>query len=445
MGQASGCRVLAVIGSGETSPTMVTVHKDLIGRLGIRDPAAVLIQDPYAFQENAAGVSARAVAYFARSVGLAVTVVASAGPPVDPAGPGHPAGPVARARHADWVFAGPGSPSYALDRWRDGPVGRALAERVAAGSGITVMASAAAATMGFVAVPVYEVYKAGAAPHWLDGLDLMGALGLKVAVIPHFDNTEGGHYDTRYCYLGERRLAEMERQLPADAAVLGVDEHTAAIFDLRAGIVEVAGRGTVTVRRAGSAVVLAAGAVTTVAGLRDLVTGRAPTGQVRAGQAAPGPGGGTARGPAAAPAAQAGPRQPGAPPPVRPLPEVTAGACRRFDAADRAGDAPAMVAAILDLEEAVHAWSADTEEDQGTPQARAVLRGLITRLGKAAERGPGPPGDSLRVLVQRLIELRAAMRREGRYPTADAIRDALAAAGVEVRDSQGGTDWACQD
>jgi cysteinyl-tRNA synthetase len=49
------------------------------------------------------------------------------------------------------------------------------------------------------------------------------------------------------------------------------------------------------------------------------------------------------------------------------------------------------------------------------------------------------------VLVQRLIELRAAMRREGRYPAADAIRDALAAAGLEVRDSPAGTGWSRRD
>ena len=47
--------------------------------------------------------------------------------------------------------------------------------------------------------------------------------GLTVALIPHYDNAEGGRYDTRHCYLGERRLAVMERKLPADAAVLGVD------------------------------------------------------------------------------------------------------------------------------------------------------------------------------------------------------------------------------
>ena len=123
------------------------------------------------------------------------------------------------------MFAGPGSPSYALAQWRGSPVAEALRDRIAAGEGVTIFASAAAATMGLPAVPVYEICKAGAAPHWLAALDLLGILGLKVAVIPHYDNAEGGSYDTRYCYLGERRLSLLEGELPADAAVLGVDEH----------------------------------------------------------------------------------------------------------------------------------------------------------------------------------------------------------------------------
>jgi hypothetical protein len=153
-------------------------------------------------------------------------------------------------------------------RWRDSPVAEALRDRIGAGTGVTVFASAAAATMGFVALPVYEIYIAGAGPHWLDGLHLRGVLGLKVAVIPHYDNAEGGNHDTRYCYLGERRLCLLERELPADSAVLGVDEHT--VFDLRAGNLEISGRGCVTVRRAGASIVLPAGSVLTVARLREL-------------------------------------------------------------------------------------------------------------------------------------------------------------------------------
>src|ERR1700677_306998 len=77
MDQPAGCRILAVMGSGETSPTMVTVHRALVSRLAAKRPRAVLLETPYAFQENAADVSARARSYFARSVGLDVRVLGS--------------------------------------------------------------------------------------------------------------------------------------------------------------------------------------------------------------------------------------------------------------------------------------------------------------------------------------------------------------------------------
>src|SRR2546430_14576269 len=90
------CRVLAVIGSGETSPTMVTVHRDLVSRLGLTSPQAIVLATPYAFQENAADVSARTQRYFADSVGLQGRVAAGtspsagpgAAPPPDPPGRG---------------------------------------------------------------------------------------------------------------------------------------------------------------------------------------------------------------------------------------------------------------------------------------------------------------------------------------------------------------------
>ena len=197
-----------------------------------------------------------------------------------------PPAALAAIRSSDWVFAGPGSPSYLLNRWRGGAVAEALRDRIAAGTGMTVIASAAAAATGLVAVPVYEIYKVGADPHWLEGLDLFGVLGLKVAVIPHYDNAEGGTHDTRFCYLGERRLAVLERELPADAAVLGVDEHTALILDLAAQEAEVVGRGGATIRKAGVSTVLPAGSRITLADLRLLVRSGSP-GPGRPGQAAP--------------------------------------------------------------------------------------------------------------------------------------------------------------
>ena len=437
--------MLAVIGSGETSPTMVTVHRDLVARLGPeRRPRAVLLATPYAFQENADDVSSRARRYFAGSVGLDVQVAAGtspgAGREVAPpltggaeaagswAGAGEPE--TAAIRAADWVFAGPGSPSYALAHWRAGPVAAILRERALAGGGLTVLASAAAATAGEFTLPVYEIYKAGGALRWLAGLDLLGTLGLRVAIIPHYDNAEGGRYDTRYCYLGERRLAGMERALPPDAAVLGVDEHTALLIDLRSGGAEVRGRGSLTVRRAGTSVVLPAGTVLSVAELRDLVRGTST------------PGPGYRLEPSAADAGHSTGTAAGLPAgPGEPLPELMAAAEHGFTEAAAGRDAAAMAAVILDLEAAVQRWEADTDEDQGTGQARALLRGLIGRLGQAAQDGLADPRERLRPAVEPLLALRGRLRDQGDFAAADTIRQALAASGLDVRDTPDGPVW----
>ncbi|MHB1595273.1 MAG: CysS/YqeB C-terminal domain-containing protein [Streptosporangiaceae bacterium] len=436
-------RVLAIMGSGETSPTMVTVHKKLAARLGSGEHSAVLLDTPYAFQENAADISARAQAYFHRSVGLDVAVVTDADRPAEQ----NPAAPAAigAIRTSDWVFAGPGSPSYALGRWRGGPVASALAERIAAGAGVTVIASAAAAAIGVRAVPVYEIYKAGADPHWLDGLDLLSVIGLKVVLIPHYDNAEGGTHDTRFCYLGERRLAILEAGLPSDVAVLGVDEHTALVFDLQAGQAEVLGRGGATVRGSGVSTVLPAGSVLSLADLRSLTLGGGPAGAASGRAAADGRAAAprATRRPVGAPAWDAGAAAPGGQAGLDSLalPEITQVLQDQFAAAEAERSSKAMVAAVLDLEAAIEAWAADTDENDNPERARAVLRGLVTRLGQAADRGLADPAERLKPAVDALLDLRARLRQDGSYEAADEIRDALTAAGIEVRDSPEGTRW----
>ena len=400
---AARCRILAIMGSGETSPTMVTAHKALVARLGPGTPDAVLLDTPYAFQENAADVSARARSYFAASVGLAVTTLAEGADPM-------------RVRTADWIFAGPGSPSYALAKWRGHPVGDALRDRIASGTGVTVLASAAAATVGLVAVPVYEIYKAGADPHWLEGLNLLAAISLPVAVIPHYDNAEGGTHDTRFCYLGERRLAAMEPELPEGAAVLGIDEHTAVIFDLSSETAEVRGRGGLTIRRAGVSTALPAPALVSLAQLRSLI---------RTGESAAVP----------SPVMSEPAEEP------LPLADLTHRAEMRFEEALSERDAASMITVILGLEDSLHSWTADTEEDQGSSQARAVLRGLIARLGDALAEGLRDPAERLGPVVDPLLALRAALRTEGRYQDADVIRDALTGAGIKISDDPTGTRW----
>ncbi|MEV4378333.1 hypothetical protein [Streptosporangium sp. NPDC049644] len=252
----------------------------------------------------------------------------------------------------------------------------------------------------------------GAAPHWRPGLDLLGVLGLKVAVVPHYDNAEGGTHDTRYCYLGERRLTQMESELPPGAAVLGIDEHTALVVDLGTEEALVAGRGRVTIRRPGSQAVLPAGTSTNLEEIRRLTRGET-----------------TVSG--------------GAPQVISPAPhqmslaEATRSCEERFTAALTGHDA---ARAVLDLEAEVARWGADTEEDEGgVEHARESLRLLIAKLGARA--GAPSPGDLLASLVGSVLALRGELRRQGRYDIADALRAALLRGGVLVADTPDGPRW----
>jgi hypothetical protein len=401
---------LVLMGSGETSPTMVEIHRAAARRLrpGAR---AVLLDTPYAFQENAADISSRARRYFARSVGLEVEVATG-------------------VAGAGWVFSGPGSPTYALDRWTATPVAGDLRARVRSRDGVTVLASAAACTAGAATVPVYEIYKVGAEPRWREGLDLLDALGLRAVVIPHFDNAEGGTHDTRYCYLGERRLARMEGELPPGTAVLGIDEHTAVTIDLESEAVEVSGRGGLTVRRAGSSSVLPAGTRTDLAELRRLTEGTSRPPPVTpasrsASPVTPASRSASAVTPASSPAS-----------PVTTLAETIAACERRFERAAAEPDLVTAARAVLDLEAELVGWEADTEEDVGgVEQARDLMRLLIARLGEAGA------SAGLRALVEPLLSLRDELRGQGRYETADALRAAMAGGGVLIEDTPGGSRW----
>jgi cyanophycinase-like exopeptidase len=432
-------RVLAIMGSGETAPTMIKPHRQIFERLGDPPVPAVLLDTPYGFQANADDISARAADYFATSVGRRVDVAELRRSDGDPVARTAALAQVASAR---WVFAGPGSPSYALRQWRDTEMPSLLADKLEHG-GAVVFASAAALTLGRWTVPVYEVYKVGAEPEWLEGLDLLGFLGPEVAVIPHYDNAEGGHHDTRFCYLGEPRLARLEAQMGPDGWVLGVDEHTGCIFDLEAGTATVVGNGVVTVRRQGRSATVKSGEVLGIAALVDLATGRAAGSTDRAGGAgADGPAGGGG-GPSGRRAAPGGRGAPGTSDPAAPT--ALHSEIRRleeeFDAAVSRSDVDGAVRAVLELDDTLVAWSGDTTQSDAGTRGRAAMRRMVARLGELARTGARDPREVVGGFVTALLEERAAARADRRFGDADRIRDALTDCAVEVRDTPDGTVW----
>lgn len=408
---------IVVMGSGETTPTMVRVHREVLGHCP--PGPAVLLDTPFAFQMNHDELVARTQLYFAQSVGREVEVATWPRREGD-----EPAKERALALidRAAWAFAGPGSPTYALRQWRGTPVPAALAAVVRRG-GTVVMGSAAALTLGSHTVPVYEIYKVGADPEWVEGLDLLGELtGLPAAVVPHYDNAEGGTHDTRYCYLGEERLALLESRLPEAVGVLGVDEHTAVVMDLEYSAVRVVGNGVLSVRRRGKTRTFGAGQTVAFADLAGLLRGDEPTDTTTAPPAV------VQEAEEAAPAATS-------------LRAEAEAARTAFDAAMGRRDVQGCVTAVLDLEGAIAAWSADTLQSDDVNEARRVLRALVVRLGEVAVNGARDPREQLAPYVDLLLDLRSSARDARDFAASDLVRDRLSALGVEVRDTPDGASW----
>src|SRR5256885_4449729 len=240
--------MIAIFGSGETSPAMTSVHQELIARVSDPQLNAVLLDTPFGFQENADEIATRTIAYFREHVGCEIRLASYR----------HGGRATAlefeqflsRLGNANYVFAGPGSPTYALRHWHDGAVRERLRAKLRQG-GCVAFASAAAIGLGAYALPVYEIYKVGEGPSWAEGLDVLGAIGVRCAVIPHYNNREGGTHDTRFCWMGEPRLRLLESMLPDDVVILGIDEYTACIIDVEAQTVTVRGAGGVTLRHRG--------------------------------------------------------------------------------------------------------------------------------------------------------------------------------------------------
>ncbi len=359
-------------------PSMSRIHREVLGGLG-EAPRPVFLDSPAGFEPNAAGIAEKAVEYYRRYLQTELHVAHDAHR--DSARPSDVAAAIAAIRDSNLVFAGPGSPTYALRQWRGSPVWDAVVRQFE-GGGHVLFASAAAIVLGRHALPVYEIYKVGADPYWNDGLDLLGRLGLSLAVIPHFNDTSGGaNLDTRFCYMGTTRFQRLKEMLPAGVAVLGIDHYTALTLDPVRREASVSGQGHVTFVRGNSEERLKAGT-------RLPFEALAADGRV-------------------------GTTTPSAPP----------------SAPDEAADPLERVIGFA--------------EGMSTPSEPERLE-LLTRLQSLrqtfAQNGAGSRAEEEQ-LVEALVGLRSTLRQEKRFDLADRARDALSDLGYEVADGPNGSTW----
>ncbi|MCC7104250.1 MAG: cysteinyl-tRNA synthetase [Chloroflexi bacterium] len=252
---------VALFGSGETARAGRRVHELLLARYEKPVPVAV-IETPAGFQPNSAILAEKVCAFFEHSLQnfkphmFTIPARRRGGGALGTDDPSV-AEPISRA---DYIFAGAGSPTYAVRHLADSLVWRLTRERLRAGATLA-LASAMALAVSAQTLPVYEIYKVGTDLHWTPGLNLLAEYGLDLTIVPHWNNAEGGaELDTSRCYMGQDRFDELRAQLPTDTVFLGIDEHTIAVMDLATEDVQVHGVGEVTVIRAGDRQTFTAGA-----------------------------------------------------------------------------------------------------------------------------------------------------------------------------------------
>jgi len=415
----------------------VSTHRKLTALLP-KPVKAVLLDTPYGFQENAPELATRAVEYFRNSVNVDITVAGL----VRLHDTHIAADPVQIERglralsEATYIFAGPGSPTYALRQWSGSNVASSIINKLMNG-GIVTFASAAALTLGKVTVPVYEVYKVGQDVQRLDGLDVLSAIGINAAVIPHYDNAEGGNHDTRFCYLGESRLRMFEKMLDDDTYVLGIDEHTGLVIDLDADVANVVGNGTVTIRLRENSYTYESGSTIPLPTLQNpwLLQESASPNKALMNSEGIDEAQDVVTSDVRSQSASRDDDHPGS------LGDALKIQQEQFDDAMTARDADGAVRACLALEQSIHDWSADTLQGDVADKARAAVRSMISALGDAAIGGVRNPRDVVAPYVEAMLAIRATVRAEKRYDLSDVIRDAFVNIGIEVRDTATGVEW----
>ena len=410
---------IVLMGSGELTATMVEVHKELLSRLGDH-PRAVFLDTPAGFQLNVDHISQNAMDYFEKHVQHTMSVASfkssSRIEPIEAEQAYH------SLRQADYVLIGPGSPTYAVRHLVQSPIPDILVRNVESG-GCLVAASAAALTVGRYTLPVYEIYKVGSELHWVDGMNLLKYFGFNLAVVPHWNNAEGGTHDTRFCFMGKPRFEALQTQLPEDVMVMGLDEHTACIIDFASQQATIRGIGSVIFRRGGREAVFEKGDVFSIDILRGELQEHS---SVRM-------------------AAYESPSD------VENNNEES-GFWERIHAIEAEfhqglenNDSGKATNALLKLDSAILEGKQALESEEFISQAREILRDLIVVLGALLDKAPADTSECLRPIVEAFIQLRGKFRLNKQWEAADAVRDTLIDAGVIVEDTPDGTRWRLSD
>lgn len=240
---------IILLGSGEAAPSAHKIHRWALDHFDAPVPVAIL-ETPAGFEPNSAAVAGKVGTYLEQHLQnfqpqIQVIPARKRGTDFSP----DDSALAAPLLAADYIFLGPGSPSYAVRQLQDSYAWHALTARHRLGAALC-FSSACTIAAGKEALPIYEIYKVGEDVHWKSGLDFFAPYGLSLVLIPHWNNTDGGSdLDTSHCYVGTERYDQLVALLPEDRTLVGIDENTALVISPQTGKCRVLGLGGVVIIR----------------------------------------------------------------------------------------------------------------------------------------------------------------------------------------------------
>ena len=238
--------LIVLLGSGETMPTSGKTHEYVAQHLPPHGHVTIL-ETPSGFEPNSDLVTGKIKTFLEKrlqnyELDVQLLPARKKGTELSPDNPDI----VAPMFEADEILLGPGSPTYCARQLQDSLALHILRARHRLGATLFLSSSAVLA-FSAQTMPVYEIYKVGEDLHWKPGLDFMGDYGLRLVVIPHWNNTDGGNeLDTSHCYVGTERFTRLRQMLEPGFTIVGIDEHTSLIIDFEEACCRVMGKGSVT-------------------------------------------------------------------------------------------------------------------------------------------------------------------------------------------------------
>ena len=133
---------IAILGSGETSPNLVTVHRRLINNLG-KKVNAYMIDTPFGFQENADELVKKLKEFYKKSINIEIDLASFRDKKA--INSINYFEMLEALSDSNFIFAGPGSPSYASKTWIESGIPDLFKNHITKG-GSAVFSSAAAST-----------------------------------------------------------------------------------------------------------------------------------------------------------------------------------------------------------------------------------------------------------------------------------------------------------